>query len=58
MTSGMKTIIYPVTDIAQAKTLYGAAPGRGAGDGRVLLRPVQRRRAGGGPGSRTGASRG
>lgn len=23
MTSGMRTVIYPVKDIAQAKTLYG-----------------------------------
>ena len=27
MTSGMKTIIYPVTDIAQAKALYGTLLG-------------------------------
>lgn len=27
MTSGMKTIIYPVTDLAQAKTLYSALLG-------------------------------
>ena len=26
MTSGLKTIIYPVTDLAQAKTLYGIGP--------------------------------
>lgn len=27
MTSGIRTIIYPVTDLAQAKTLYGALLG-------------------------------
>ncbi|MGN6675932.1 MAG: VOC family protein, partial [Thermomicrobiales bacterium] len=27
MTSGMKTIIYPVTDLAQAKTLYSTLLG-------------------------------
>lgn len=27
MTSGLKAIIYPVTDLAQAKTLYGALLG-------------------------------
>jgi hypothetical protein len=30
MTSGIRTIVYPVKDLAQAKTLYGKAAVRGS----------------------------
>ena len=40
MTARLKTIIYPVTDISKAKTLYGQLLGV-AVDGRALLRQLR-----------------
>ena len=55
MTAALKTVIYPVKDLASAKTLYSTLLGVEPMElGRALLRPLQRRRQ---PGNRLGPQR-